>query len=252
MYLQHRASVGRKMYGSHISSEKAGLHGAADLTLRAHNGNALVAWHIPPQNQRPLVLFLQGNAPLRCWAGRFNALTTDGTGLLAASFQGVGGSAGRPSEREWLLDAIVMYEYLTKLYSPNRLVVWGYSVGTTIAAALAAERTVSRVILEAPFPNASALLPSRWLAPLRYLVRNQLRTDKKITKLAAPLLVLHGQLDTVVPAALGRHLYDLAPSPKSLVQFSQGSHYDLDLYGAVRVARRFMRGEYAKDLVENL
>ena len=78
---------------------QAGLPQAEEVTLTSADGETLVAWHVPPQGQKPLILYFHGNGgSLSLRADRFRKLTADGTGLLALSYRGYGGSSGKPSE----------------------------------------------------------------------------------------------------------------------------------------------------------
>ena len=72
--------------------------------------------------------------------GRFRDMTSDGTGLVALSYRGYAGSSGQPSERGLLLDAAAAYAFTTARYGADRIVVWGFSLGTGVAVALAAEQ----------------------------------------------------------------------------------------------------------------
>ena len=84
--------------------------------------------------------------------------------------------------------------------------------------------------------SASAAYP---FLPVRLLMKDQFRSDERIGKVTAPVLILHGGYDRVVPLALGERLYALANEPKRLVRFPRGDHNDLDRHGAQAAAREF-------------
>ena len=121
--------------------------------------------------------------------------------------------------------------------------LWGVSLGTGAAVALAAERPVGKVVLEAPYTSiadiAALVFP---FIPVRMLLKDQFRSDLRIGKLAAPLLVMHGERDHVVPLRFGERLFALAPEPKRLVRFPHGGHDDLDAFGAVATVHKFIYG----------
>jgi fermentation-respiration switch protein FrsA (DUF1100 family) len=220
----------------------AGLPGAQEILLDAADGERLIAWHVPPRGDRPVVLYLHGNGgALSHRAERFRALTADGTGLVAIDYRGFGGSTGRPSEAGLLIDAETAYEFAAARYPATRIAVWGESLGTGVAVALAVERPVGRLVLEAPFTSAVDLAARRYpFVPVRWLMKDQLRSDLRVTSVAAPLLVLHGARDTIVPIEYGERLFGLAREPKRFVRFPQGEHEDLDRFGALAAVKTFL------------
>src|SRR5215475_7529206 len=127
----------------------AGLPRADEVVLTSVDGEKLIAWHVPPRGSRPVVIYFQGNAGgLDLRAGRFKWLTADGTGLVALSYRGYGGSTGEPSEAGLINDAMAAYDFAAARYPAGRIVLWGESLGTGVAIALAAERKVGGIILD--------------------------------------------------------------------------------------------------------
>ena len=200
---------------------EAGLPEAQEIELETPDGERVIAWHLPPRGDKPVILYFHGNGgSLRGRVDRFRALTADGTGLVALSYRGYGGSSGRPTEAGLISDAIAAYAFALARYPAERIVLWGESLGTGVAVALAAEKPVARVILESPFSSAVDIAARRyWFVPVRWLMKDQFRSDLRIGKVTAPVLVLHGERDTVVPIALGERLYALINAPKRFVRF---------------------------------
>jgi len=90
----------------------AGFAAARELTLETADGERVIAWHLPPEGDRPVILYFHGNGgSLRLRAERLAALTADGTGLVALSYRGYGGSSGTPSEQGLVLDAEAAYRF---------------------------------------------------------------------------------------------------------------------------------------------
>ncbi len=134
---------------------EAGLPQAEELLLDTADGEKVIVWHIPPKGERPVVVYFQGNAGgLNLRADRFRALTADGTGLLALSYRGYGGSTGSPTETGLIADAHAVYAFAASRYPPERIVPWGESLGSGVAVALASTQKVGRLMLEAPFTSA--------------------------------------------------------------------------------------------------
>jgi uncharacterized protein len=196
---------------------------------------------VAPRGDNPVILYFHGNGgSLRWRIDRFRALTADGTGLVALSYRGYGGSSGRPSEAGLMEDAQAAYAFAAARYPPDRIVVWGESLGSGLAVPLAAQRPVGRLVLESPFTSAADVAAAMyWFVPVRWLMKDQFRSDLAIGKVTVPVLVLHGERDRVVPIGLGERLYALINAPKRLVRFPGAGHNDLGGYGAIEAAKRF-------------
>jgi uncharacterized protein len=212
------------------------------VTIRTEDGENIVAWHRPPLGSRPIVIFFHGSADSPTQrASRFLAVSSEGFGVLAPYFRGYGQSTGSPTERGLLLDAAAVYSYCVNLYPPERIALWGFSMGSAVAVLLATRARVAGLILEAPFTSSTAvakyLLP---FFPMSFILRDKFRADAAINEIAAPILILHGEADREIPIALGESLFEAAREPKEFVRFPLGSHSDLDKYGALTAARRFL------------
>jgi len=95
-------------------------------------------------------------------------------------------------------------------------------------------------VLESPFTSAADVAAALyWFVPVRWLMKDQFRSDLAIGKVTVPVLVLHGERDRVVPIALGERLYALINAPKRFVRFPGARHNDLGAYGALETAKRF-------------
>jgi uncharacterized protein len=207
----------------------AGFPEAEEVMLDTADGERVIVWHVPPRGDKPVVLYFPGNgASLRWRVERFRELTADGMGLVALSYRGYGGSSGSPSEAGFIADANAAYAFAVARYPAERIVVWGESLGTGVAVALAAEQPVGHVVLESPFTSAADVGAERyWFAPVRLLMKDQFRSDLRIGKVTAPVLVLHGDRDHVVPFVFGERLYAMINAPKQFVRFPGLGHNDL-------------------------
>jgi uncharacterized protein len=222
----------------------AGFPLAQEHVLTTSDGERIIIWHVAAKPDHRVVLYFPGNGDtLAGSAGRFAEITADGTGLVALSYRGYAGSSGRPSEQGLLKDAAATYAFTSALYEPKRIVIWGFSLGTGAAVALAAEHGVGGLILEAPYTSiadvAAAAFP---LLPVRYFVRDRFHSDQRIAEVTAPLLMMHGGRDATIPLRFGMRLFALAHEPKQFVRFDEGGHNDLGSFGAVETARHFIDG----------
>ncbi len=183
-------------------------------------------------------------ARLRDSVPRFRQLIGAGIGLVALEYRGYGGNPGSPSERGLIADGEAAYAFAAAHYPAKQIVLWGQSLGSGVAVAIAAEKPVGRVILEAPFTSAAAVASIRyWYMPVRLLMKDQFHSDRRIDKVTAPLLILHGVHDQVVPYAMGERMFELANRPKHIVRFLDGGHEDLDANGALDAVARFLAGD---------
>ena len=227
-------------------AETAGvdLPALEETTLTASDGERLVAWVVPPRAGKPVLLFFHGNAGNfgRSWRqARFRALTEDGTGLFAVNYRGYGGSTGAPSEAGLHLDARAAYGAAVARFGVGKLIGYGESLGTGVVLKLAAEVPLTAVILEAPYLSTAAVAQGVYpFVPISLLMLDQYRSDTVIGRVRAPLLILHGERDGVIPFAQGRALYALANEPKRFVRFPAGGHEDLPQHGSVEHIRRFI------------
>ena len=220
----------------------AGLPEAEEVVLDASDGERVIVWHIPPRGEKPVLLYFHGNGgSLRFRVDRFRALAADGTGLIALSYRGYGGSSGRPTEKGLIDDALAAYAFAAARYPASRLALWGESLGTGVAVALAAQKPVGRIVLESPFTSIADIAAQiYWFFPVRLLIKDSFRSDLLIGTVTAPFLILHGDKDSIVPIALGDQLYKLITAPKRFVRFPGAGHNELAAYGALEAAKQFL------------
>lgn len=220
----------------------AGYPQAEEHVLSTSDNERVIVWHVAPASGRHVVIYLPGNGDtLAGSVGRFRDITSAWTGLVALSYRGYAGSSGTPSEQGLLQDAAAAYAFTAALYAASKIVLWGFSLGTGVAVALAAEHPVGGVILEAPYTSIADVAARAFpYLPLRYLLKDGFYSDRRIAKVTAPLLVMHGVRDATIPIVFGERLFALAREPKQFVRFDQGGHNDLDRVGAIETARHFI------------
>src|SRR5262245_50045442 len=220
----------------------AGLPEAQEVVLDTADGEKVIVWHAPPQGDKPVVVYFQGNGGgLNLRAERFRQLINQGFGLIALCYRGYGGSTGSPSETGLLQDAAAAYMFAARLYPVDRIVLWGESLGTGVAVALAAEKPVARVLLESPFTSTVDIAAAAYpIVPVRWLMKDQFRSDQRIGRVLAPVLILHGVSDNVVPIRYGERLFDLVRAPKRFVRLANANHNDHDAHGGFEAVRSFL------------
>ncbi len=230
MYVMQRSLVFPKLAG-HVTAVEAGFPEAQEVALHTSDGERLVAWYVPPKSDKPLFIYFHGNGDTLNWrVGRDRKLVADGSGLLAVSYRGYEGSTGSPSEDGMHLDAAAAYAFAADhQIGPDRIVLWGQSLGTGVAVWLAVERKIKALVLESPYTSVADVAAMNYpLLPVRWLLKDQFHSDWLISKVTAPVLVFHGAKDETVPISFGQRLYNLVKAPKCFVRFPLGGHDDLD------------------------
>lgn len=220
----------------------AGLAAAEEQVLSTPDGERLIAWRAQAREGWPTILYLHGNAgSLAGRADRFQRYQREGFGLMMLSWRGYSGSTGRPSEAKNVADATLAYDALVASgVRPRDVLVYGESLGSGVAIQLAAVRSVGGLVLDAPYTSIVdvALLSYPYL-PVRPLLLDRYESSRHIANVSVPVLILHGERDSVVPVRMGRALYEMARGEKKLILFPDGGHVDLDSYGAVDEVTRW-------------
>ena len=202
----------------------------------------LFSWYWPNENpSAPTLLYLHGvRWNLTAHLRRIENLRSFGFSVLAIDYRGFGKSDGEmPSEESVYDDAAVAWRWLVSQEpNPKKRFIYGHSLGTAVATHLAIDRGAADgmggLIIEGGFTSlpemAKALAPS-WL-PIDWLVTQKFATLEKIAKVPAPVLIVHGKGDSMVPHRFSEALYEAASEPKRLVLVEGGSHYNTSWVGA--------------------
>jgi fermentation-respiration switch protein FrsA (DUF1100 family) len=188
--------------------------------------------------ERLTLLFSHGNAGTA--AGRLPRAARFGQGLdvdmLLYDYRGYGRSSGQPTEQGTYADARAAYDWLVARGVPaSRIVLFGESLGCAVSLQLALDRPAAGVVLEAPFLSVAAMAKHYypWL-PLTFLLRTRYDNQAKIARVAAPVLLIHGMLDEVIPFAQGQALFAAAVEPKRFLAIPEAHHNDVYLVGGTR------------------
>jgi len=200
--------------------EAVGLAGVSVGRLATPDGESLVTWRTAAAPGMPTILFFQGNAgELSDRAPRFAYFRAQGFGLFFVSYRGYGGSSGSISEKGLVTDGLAARDALAgEGIAADRIVLLGESLGTGVAVQVAAQREVAAVALEAPYTATLDVAKLRyWWLPVEFLMKDQFLSRDYIAKVKAPLLIQHGDADTIIPVDQGRALFAMANEPKQLV-----------------------------------
>lgn len=242
MFLLQRSILFPVPSTDRIAPSAAGFREVEEHLLTTADGEKIVVWHRPAQPGRPVILYFHGNGDyLAGFFPRFRDFIADGIGIVAPAYRGYSGSTGKPTEQGLLRDAEAAYTFASSRYAADKIAVWGFSLGSGVAVALAAEHPVGKLILEAPYSSMADIAAGAFpILPVRLLLKDTFRSDLRIGRVKAPLLAMHGGRDGTIPIALGEKLFALANEPKQFIRFPDGGHNDLDYFGASAATRRFI------------
>lgn len=225
--------------------------------LTTGDGVKLVGWvmRAADSTSRLWLLVCHGNAGNLSQFERpahYAALRQLGLNLFAFDYRGYGESEGRPSEHGLYRDADAAYRYLREELGvpPERIILFGHSLGSAVAIDLASRKPIAGLIVEGGLVSVvqrgQELYP---FIPVRWIARTQFSSIEKIPKVTAPKLFLHAVADEVIPLRHGRRLFQAAADPKTLVELA-GTHSDAFAVDSSRYFRsiaEFLTSSTTKD-----
>ena len=217
------------------------LPGGRDVVLDTEDGKRLGAWYLPVTGDqpRPAVVIFNGNGGDRSGRAQLAVgLSRLGMSVLLFDYRGYGGNPGPPSEKGLAADARAAQTWLATQpeVDPDRIVYFGESLGAAVAIGLAIERPPAALILRSPFTSLAEVgrVHYPWL-PVGWLLIDHYPSIDRVGSLAAPVMVVAGDRDDVVPGSLSRKLYDAAPDPKRYLLVPGTGHNDPELIDGDRM-----------------
>jgi fermentation-respiration switch protein FrsA (DUF1100 family) len=246
LYLYQRQLLYHPDRARPILGALAGL-GVREVSVPTADGLSLLAWYLPahdsPGSERPVVVYFHGNAGhIGYRADRVERFAREGYGVLMIEYRGYGGNPGEPSEAGLFEDAAAALRFIAAQGVPGRrLVLYGESLGTGVAVQVAAQRDVGAVVLESPYTSIAAAAQFHYqFIPAAWLVADRYDSLSRIGQVRAPILMLHGARDGIIPSSLGEALFAAAPEPKEHWIAPEAGHADLGWFGALDIAVGFI------------
>jgi hypothetical protein len=222
-----------------------GVPGVEVLSLRTADGLDLNAWfQAPPTPDGKIALFLHGNAgTIGHRAIRIPQFAAAGWGVLLLDWRGYGGNPGDPTEEGLALDARAAYDALRARGIPAvRIAIWGESLGTALAIRLAGDVPSAGVVLEAPFTTMIAMARRQYpFIPADGLLKDRFESLARTPAILAPLMVMHGADDALIPPDMGRAI--AAAANGRFVLIPGATHNNLSEFGVVRTGTDFVEGQ---------
>ena len=226
--------------------------GLADMSvhrIETADGYRLLAWWRPPADGgRPTIVFFHGNAGnVGNRARQAREFLDAGLGLLLVTWRYNAGAGGEPSEQGLLNDGRAALDFVAAQGIPERrIVLHGESLGSGVAVAMALERDIGGLVLVYPYSSVTDVAEDRfWFAPVRILIKDDFNSVARIGKVRAPILVIHGERDTVIPVRFARRLFAAAREPKEGHFLPEGTHANLYALGAGRIILDFLERRVA-------
>ncbi len=228
--------------GSRPDPAVSGVPGVEVLAVGTADGLVLNAWFMAPPPGGRVALFLHGNAgTIGHRAGRIAPFAAAGWGVLLLDWRGYGGNPGDPSEEGLALDARAAYDLLrARGHAADRIVIWGESLGTAFAVRLGGDVPAAAVVLEAPFTSMLDMARRQYpFVPADRLLKDRLESLARIPRVAAPVLVMHGSDDRLIPPGMGRALAAAARDGR-FVLIDGATHNTLAAFGVVETGIEFV------------
>ena len=196
------------------------------VKIKTQDNIDLLGWyHKKNSSNNKTILFLHGNAgSLQNRIHKINNFENMNINFLIIAWRGFSGRIGFPSEKGLYEDAKSAVRWLKqKGLMEEDIIIYGESLGTGIAVEIAQNSNFSGVILEAPFTSMIEVAKNKYpIFPIRFLLKDKYESDKKIKNIKSPLLIMHGEVDKVVPFWMGKKIYNIANEPK----YSYFTKYD--------------------------
>jgi hypothetical protein len=222
--------------------ELYGLH-VEDVWLTTLDKVRVNAWYLPSPASEKVLLWFHGNAENIAYGLEhllfYSRLAVN---VLAVDYRGYGKSEGSPGEAGVYRDADAAYDYLIqeRHFQPNNIILFGHSLGGAVAIDLASRRECGGLIVQSSFTSAKDMARRMFRIPLfEYIPKSQFNSLAKIRRVQAPILIVHGTRDEVVPFSMGQRLFRAAPEPKFFFPVEGAGHNDVVEAGGDGLLDRF-------------
>lgn len=228
---------------------EAGVASMEELRFTTEDGLELFAWvQDPADADKPYVVIFHGNAGTLASRGfKARAFLDAGYGAMLVEYRGYGGNPGSPTEQGLFADARAALGALAARRENRGLVLYGESLGTGVAVAMAEEQArtgnpIQALVLEAPFTSTVDVAVKHYpFLPVRKLMKDAFDSQSRIADVQTPLLIVHGARDRTVPQSLGRTLFEAALEPKEALWPPEAGHNDLYDHGMAEDVLAFLK-----------
>jgi len=204
--------------------------GIEEKFIRTEDDVKIQCLYLPASGADNIVIYFHGNAgniyhriPELIQLRRF------GVNVIGVSYRGYGKSEGSPSEEGIYKDGNAVLEYVTKGlgFSPNKVIIFGRSIGTTVAINTSQFKEIGGLILVTPLTSGVAQANAAGMSSVTFLAGDSFNNLSKMKNIKVPLLVIHGTHDRVIPFSMGKEIYDNATVDKKFIKIDGADHNDI-------------------------
>jgi len=224
LYIFQRKLLYYPNFNSNIKGD--GLsHSFENINIKTKDNINLKGWFHLKDPKKKTILFFHGNAgTLDNRIYKLNFLGNLDVNFLIIAWRGYSGSSGKPSEFGLYQDAKSALNWLnSKGITEDKIILYGESLGTSVAIEVGQNKDFAGVILETPFTSMVDVGKTKYpFFPVSLLLKDKYESDKKIKNIKSPILIMHGEADKIVPFWMGEKIYQLANEPK----YSYFTKYD--------------------------
>lgn len=204
--------------------------GVEEMFIKTSDHLRIQAYYAKNPDSDRLLIFFHGNAGNICHRlPDILRLRNFGINVLGVSYRGYGKSEGSPSEKGIYLDGAAAVDYAVQSlgYPLSRIMIFGRSIGTTVAVHISQDRDIAGLILITPLTSAKAHAKAQGLGLFSFVAGDAFDNLSKIQNIRCPLLVVHGTKDEILPFSMGREIFDRAGGDKSFVVIDGAGHNNL-------------------------
>ena len=214
-----------------------------DVWFQAADGARLFGWYVESQTDRPVILWCHGNAGnIINRLENLRELYRLGLSVFLFDYRGYGRSPGQPSEEGLYQDALGAHDYLTRtrMVRPERIIIFGRSLGAAVAGELAVQKPAAGLILESSFPSIEAVAKLHYGGmPVHWLIGADFKLVDRLPQLLLSKLIIHGDKDDIIPIELGRQVFEAAMPPKFFYVIAGADHNNTYQVGGAAYFRRW-------------
>lgn len=210
------------------------------LRIPNNKGGELAAWWLahPEPRMRPTLVYCHGNsANLSLLAEVASIFYSWGWNALLFDYRGYGNSSPAVdgfSEEGLMSDALTAYDWAKSHVEESNIIIWGHSLGSSVAANLASRNSPAGLVVEGAFPSTLKMARRRfpWAAIFPFMIFDRFDTASYAAKRSFPLLVMHAENDRIVPWSYGREVFEEAAPPKEWLLVPAIGHKDFPAVAA--------------------
>ena len=207
----------------YVGPDMAGVSEFEERPLVTADGHLIMGWYARGDKDKPLILFFHGNAgQLAVFAPMLRPYIESGYSVFMPEYRGFAHSGGKLTQDTMYADAVVAFDYVKQELNAQKVVVFGYSMGTAPASAVSVMREPDALVIAAPFLSLEKEVKDKPVPFASLVLKNELPSENFIAKYDKSLLVLHGREDKLILPYHGQKMYEISPSENKCLKLVDG------------------------------